>query len=581
MQKLSHAIPVLCLILLLCLSFACTEDSKENPLELSSFKSYAGDRPQLLTKIRPDFLSEFGRYAHSLDAISLKSQQTSLKKLATEIEQIGTLTVSVDSVQELQLEAERWFVQQKIAGQEFLLYQNPLNPFTGFHSKLMESLKLQLIQNKEDTENYNARLKQIPWQIQQVAILLQQRDSAGIYSHPLILAEAEKEIRKFVETPIDQHFIYRNLAIKLNGVGPTEMNLYEAGDYLETTSINLEKNVIPAYKKLLELIQELIARATSKTSFTSIKQGENYSAYYDWKLNSSSGKEVKAADLFEKGHHELDSLQQLLAKIDEQIAKQGIKRKAKEKRKRNRLEQVQIFAARMRKAREETLSLFDSLPQKSPEIMPLPKQFEQEEPLFYQAPSWDNARKARIIVNFESWDQASIYEQHADLYRKLYPGSHSMQSLSKTQNFLLSAESFPAWQLGWQEYVMRLAQEPLYLFAEKLWTQRDYQAERLKVLLKYLLDIGIHHKGWTTEEAIDFLKKHQSLSETEIEKALLETYSEPGRLTASWIGAEAFQKLYKQGLQKANGKFNYKTFHQTCFNHGPLPWNLFQRLIGA
>lgn len=579
MQKLPNVSSILCLIFLLCLDLSCTEDPKENPIELSTFKNYAGAKPQLLTKLRPDFLAEFGKYAHSLDALSLRSQKASIRQLSADLEQRRALNPDADSIQQLHREAENWFIQQKIEAEKFLLFHDPLNPLSGFHHKLMESLRLQLIQNKEDTENYNARLDQIPWQIKQVSQLLQQRDSAGLFSHPLILAKAESEIRKFVETPIDQHPIYRNLAIKLNGVGPTEMNLYEAGDYLEACSINLEKRVIPAYEKLLNLIQELLGKKASSKPLSSGQQSEGYSAYYSWKLNYSMGKKLKAADLFEQGLQELDSLKIILNKIDEEIEKEGIKRKVREKRKRNRLEQVQIFAARMRKAREQMLSLFDSLPQRSPEIMPIPRQFEQEDPLFYQGSSWDKARTPRIIVNFEAWDKASTYEQNADLYRKLYPGLHSIQSLSKQENSLLHAESFPAWQLGWQEYVMRLAHEPLYLFSEKMWTQRDYQAGRIKVLLALLVDLGIHHKGWTTKAATDFLEKENLMQPKEIQKILLESYSEPGRLPGSWLGASAFQGLYEDGLKRGVGKFNYKTFHQTCFNHGPLPWNLFQRLM--
>lgn len=560
------------LSLILLLGFlSCEEQNEDKPESSEDFKAYMASLPQELSSLRPDFLDEFGRNGHTLNAIDQEGQQSRINLLKSQLDKLKQAPALQDSLQNIAREADIWAIQQIIDGESFYLYEDPLSPINGFHAKLMRSFHDQLCTTKEETEDYNARLRMLPAYLRDAAALLQARQAAGIYSSPRLIDATRKEIEGLLVTDIEQNPIYRGLAIKLNGVNPTEMNLYEASDYLEVTERNLKDYFIPAYEKILPLLDELTPAAESREA----------KEFYRWKLNSYCGAEVNPESLFAEGELRLDSLQKALTAVNEEISQNKLKRKAIEKRKRNRVEQVQMFAASMRKAREQMIGLFDSLPQRSPEIMLKPNHLVDDFVLQYEVASLDQMRKARIVVDEEKWQELGAFKQNVLLYKNLYPGTHTLKQLSNTDLSYIDLLNYPAWEKGWQEYVLRLANEPLYLFSENPYSRKDYLELQIQQQAAMLVDIGIHNKSWSSKEAEDFLRKNSFSSASVVEEVMLQIFADPGSYTAAIYGANQFSKLMAKAQVRFPNKLTFKSFHSICFAHGPMPWNLLKRLVNV
>ncbi|MEM8887786.1 MAG: DUF885 family protein [Bacteroidota bacterium] len=560
----------LCLILALSL-FACEESPKEEAKTSEDFKAYMASLPQEVSSFRPAYLEEFGKSGYTLNSISQNGQQRRIDLLKSQLDKLQAAPALQDSVRKIANEADIWAIKQIIAGEKLYLYEDPLSPRNGFHAKLMRSFHEQVCLTKEETEDYNARLKMVPGYIRDAVSLLQAREAAGIFSSEEAIKDVKKEIEELLAREINQHPIYRGLAIKLNGVNPTEMNLYQAGDYLAVTESNLKDYFIPAYEKILPILDELSPAQNKEAS----------ESFYQWKLNSYCGEKVEPELLFTEGQHKLDSLNSLLAFVDADIKESGRKRKIIEKRKRNRVEKVQMFASDMRKAREQMISLFDSLPQRSPEIMLKPSHLSGDFVIKYETASLDQVRKARIVVDEEKWQELNAFEQSVLLYKNLYPGTHTLKQLSDTEVSYIDLLDYPAWEKGWQEYVLRLANEPLYLFSENPYSRKDYLELQILQQAAMLADIGIHHKSWSSKEAEDFLRKNAFSSTSDLEEVLLQIFADPGFYTATTYGADQFSKLMAEAQVRYPNKLTFKSFHSICFAHGPLPWNLLKRLVNV
>lgn len=572
-SRLRHFTSILYMLGLgLGLSFFSCEESSEEKIEASEdFKAYIASLPQELSTLRPDFLDEFGKNGHTLNAIDQEGQQSRIDLLKNQLENLKGAPALQDSIQKIVREADIWAIQQAIAGEKFYLYEDPLSPINGFHAKLMRSFHNQLCSTKEETEDYNARLRMVPAYLRDAVSLLQARQAAGIYSSAKVIEISKKEIESLLASDIELNPIYRGLAIKLNGVNPTEMNLYEAGDYLEVTERNLRDYLIPAYEKILPLLDEL----------TPSPENTGSEDFFRWKLNSYCGAEVDPESLFSEGKLKLESLQLLLNEVNKEIEDAGLKRKTIEKRKRNRVEQVQVFASSMRKAREQMIGLFDSLPQRSPEIMLKPSHLSEDFVLKYEAASLDQLRKARVVVDEGKWQELSLFEQNILLYKNLYPGSHTLKQLSDRELSYIRLSDYPAWEKGWQTYVLRLANEPLYLFSENPYSRKDYLELQIKNQAAMLAEIGIHLKSWSSQEAEAFLRKNSFSSSSEVEELMLQIFADPGSYTAAIYGANQFSKLLEEAQVRFPNKLTFKSFHSICFAHGPLPWNLLKRLVNV
>lgn len=553
---------------------SCEEPGAEAQPELEQIKQYLGNKPQELSRIRPTFLHEFGRHGHSLDRLDLAAQKEEIILLKDHFTQLSALAQPQDSLLKLQREAELWMISRKIEDEPFLLYKDPLNQTDGFHTRLIQSFHDQFVGTKEETEDYNARMKMVPRQIKEVISVLQARNEAGIRSPKMLLKEAKKQLEDFIELEITQNPLYRGLAIKLNQVDVTSLNLYQASDYLQVTELNLQQFILPAYKKLLIIVEELLAESTEE----GIRPVDK--AYYLHQLFKHNGKEIQPEILYEEGRKELDSLQQSILQLEEEIRATPPKAHPEAPRSRNKLEQIQIFASKMRKAREQMIGLFDSLPQKSPEIMAKPEYLLHNKMLRYEPASLDKIRKARVVVDFARWEKSSYYQQQSNLYRKIYPGTFTLDEGARDEASYISPDGFLAWKLGWQNYVLRLANQPLYLFAADNEVKLAYLKGQVELVAQMMLDLGLHAKNWSTQEAQQFLEKNMSLTRSERENLLRKSYSNPGALVAPWFGAREFQRLANYTQVRFAPQITIKTFHEKCLKNGPLPWVLLRQSIG-
>jgi len=153
--------------------------------------------------------------------------------------------------------------------------------------------------------------------------------------------------------------------------------------------------------------------------------------------------------------------------------------------------------------------------------------------------------------------------------------------LSGRELSYIGLSDFTAWEKGWQEYVLRLANEPLYLFSENSYSRKDFLELEIQKQAAMLADIGIHAKSWSSQEAEEFLRKNTSSSTDEVEKFMLEIFADPGSYTATIYGADQFSKLVADAQVRYPNKLTFKSFHSICFEHGPLPWNLLKRLVNV
>ncbi len=96
----------------------------------------------------------------------------------------------------------------------------------------------------------------------------------------------------------------------------------------------------------------------------------------------------------------------------------------------------------------------------------------------------------------------------------------------------------------------------------------SYQAWRAARLV---IDTGIHAKGWTRQQAIDYLAANTALPEHEVETEVDRYISWPGQALSYYLGEMAI----RQGRAKAEAalgpRFNIRAFHDVVLALGSVP----------
>jgi len=190
------------------------------------------------------------------------------------------------------------------------------------------------------------------------------------------------------------------------------------------------------------------------------------------------------------------------------------------------------------------------------------------------APFYTSARGGRSTYLLNTYDLPSrpLYNLTALTLHESAPG-HSLQGgLAEEQDGLPDFRRniyISAYGEGWALYCERLGVEmgmydtPYDRFG--MLTFQMWRAARLVV------DTGVHHKGWTRAQAIQFLHDNTALADHDIEIEVDRYISWPGQALSYYLGMMEIVRLRAQAEQALGPKFDIRAFHDTVLSMGSVP----------
>jgi uncharacterized protein (DUF885 family) len=98
---------------------------------------------------------------------------------------------------------------------------------------------------------------------------------------------------------------------------------------------------------------------------------------------------------------------------------------------------------------------------------------------------------------------------------------------------------------------------------------------------RLVVDTGLHHKRWSREEAIDYLKDNTPNPEGDITKAIERYIVMPGQATAYMIGKIKIVELRERAKEELGDAFDIREFHDVIIASGPVPLNIMEERVDA
>ncbi|PKP66703.1 MAG: DUF885 domain-containing protein [Alphaproteobacteria bacterium HGW-Alphaproteobacteria-7] len=216
---------------------------------------------------------------------------------------------------------------------------------------------------------------------------------------------------------------------------------------------------------------------------------------------------------------------------------------------------------------------FSLLPKSALKIEPYDPSIEQfQAGGSYQSGSPDGERAG--VFYFNAYDLPSrLTTGNVTLYlHEGAPGHHFQISLAQENEDLPAFMRFggtTAYVEGWALYAETLGYE--MGFYEDPWNRYGtLQDEQLRAM-RLVVDTGIHAKGWSREQAIDFMMQNSGMTNTEVVAEVERYIAIPSQALAYKIGALKIQELRKQAETRLGARFDIKAFHEQVLNTGGLP----------
>lgn len=130
---------------------------------------------------------------------------------------------------------------------------------------------------------------------------------------------------------------------------------------------------------------------------------------------------------------------------------------------------------------------------------------------------------------------------------------------------------------GWALYAESLGPE-LGMLTDPYQLQDSYDDEMLRAM-RLVVDTGLHSKGWTRDQAIEYMLAHSSMGRTDATAEVERYIAIPRQALAYKIGALTIRRLRTKAENALGKKFDIKQFHAQVLMTGALPMAVLEKKI--
>jgi uncharacterized protein (DUF885 family) len=200
------------------------------------------------------------------------------------------------------------------------------------------------------------------------------------------------------------------------------------------------------------------------------------------------------------------------------------------------------------------------------------------------APFWTAGRGGTGVYWLNTYDLPSrpLYNLPALTLHESSPG-HSLQGAlaleQAAQPDFRRNNYISAYGEGWGLYSEKLGEEMgIYETPYEEFGRLTYEMWRA---CRLVIDTGVHHYGWSREQALAYLRDHTALSEHEVTTEVDRYISWPAQALSYKLGEIAIVRLRAEAEQELGPKFDIRAFHDAVLSQGSVPLPVLESQIRA
>jgi uncharacterized protein (DUF885 family) len=523
----------------------------------------------------PERATNFGdyRYNDKLEDHSLAATLQREKINQTFLARLQAIsTVGFSDQDQLSHDVLARGLQQRVADFELKEYEMPINQFNGVHTALADLPNSVPFDSVKHYEDYVARLHQIPRVLSQTTEVLR----AGMKDKLM---------------PV--RFLLEKIPVQCQGVIDADPFLNPAKKYPASISAEDQKrltqqitdainvDVIPAYRAFAEFIRtEYAPQGRTTLSVTSLPDGERR---YQNNIYGRTTTHMTADEIHQLGLREIDRIQAEMLVIAKKegfadLAAFRASLKTNPKYISTSAEQIlDDFRRYIAQMQPKLPELFTVLP-KSPVTVEAIPAFQAATATHYVAGTPDGKRPGRVVVATSNFAQRSLVDDEAIAYHEGIPGHHMQLSIQRQltglPKFRLQGLGFTAFVEGWALYSEQLGKE-VGFYQDPISDYGRLSSELFRAV-RLVVDTGIHSKGWTRDQVVEFMRKSGAVDEPTIQSEADRYIAWPAQACSYKIGQLRFLELRERARRALGPKFDIRAFHDEMLNGGSLPLDLLE-----
>lgn len=469
---------------------------------------------------------------------------------------------------------QRSFEQRNIAF-ELKNYEMPVSQFNGIHTGLANLPLAVPLDSVKHYEDYIARLHQMPRALNQTIEIMR----AGMKDNLM---------------PV--RFLLEAVAVQCQGIIDNNPFLIPTRKYPASISVEDQKRltqqitdvanneVLPAYKSFAEFVRtEYAPHGRTALAVTSLSDGQRR---YQFDIYNSTSTHMTADEIHQLGMSEIARIESemlAIAKKEGFADLESFRASLHNNPKYTPTSAEQIlddFRRDIAQMEPKLPQLFGLLP-KSPVTVEAIPSFQAAAATHYISGTPDGKRPGRVVVATSNFAKRSTIDDEAVAYHEGIPGHHMQQSIQQQLTDLPKFRQHggggagsTAYVEGWALYAEQLGKE-VGFYQDPVSDYGRLSSELFRAV-RLVVDTGIHAKGWSRDQVVDFMRKSGAVDEPTIQSETDRYIAMPGQALAYKIGQLKFRELRERSRKELGPKFDIRAFHDEMLSGGTLPLDLLE-----
>ena len=476
--------------------------------------------------------------------------------------------------------------EEAIAAAKFPSWMLPVNQFGNlgsFFAQLGSGRSLQPFREVKHYDDFLARIARFPVLNDSMIANMREGIAAGVVQPKIIVEKAIPQYAAHMVDDPEQSVFWGPIAAM-----PESFPAEERERLTAAYRAAIAETLVPAYAKMHAFLQdEYLPKARNTVGIGSLPDGK---AWYAHLVASRTTTDLAPEQIHRFGLDEVARILSEMNAVREQVGFEGdlpafFEHLETDDRFYFASEEEALQAYRDQQAKIKTLlpKLFDIAPQTDYEVRPVEAfRAQSEAGASYQAPAPDGSRPGVFYLNTYNLRAQPNFLVDTLSIHEASPGHHFQISIQQEIGELPAFRRFggyTAFSEGWALYAESLGKE-LGVFTDPYQWYGRVSDEQLRAM-RLVVDTGLHHFGWTRQQAIDYMLANSSMAESDVVAEVERYIVIPGQALAYKVGERVIRQLREEAERELGGRFDVRAFHREVLTDGALPMDVLQTKIRA
>ena len=475
--------------------------------------------------------------------------------------------------------------------EDFPLHYYPLNQIGGAHLNAIEFLSdMHQIDSYIDAKNYIQRASLFDESFEGLLTILEKQAEENIYAPDFVYVHVINQLDELMNHDLENHPLYSQFVNKISKTDISEENQIALAKELEEV---INNHVTRGFGLLKDFMVKTQKFANTNDGIWSLPNGDEY---YQLQIRSYTTTDYTANEIHEMGVNEVKRISNRMGEILKNLGYDTENKSVGQIM--NDLNEdpkflyadtpdrkdivVADYTAMVKEAQEVMVDYFVTMPKADVIVKAVPEYSEQTAAGgYYQSPALDGSRPGVFYANLYDIKQTPTYSMRTLAYHEATPGHHHQIAHSLENESLTLYRRFgyrtSAFSEGWALYSEQLALEA-GLASNKYDELGILQSELFRAV-RLVVDTGMHHKKWSREKAMDYMKSKTGMSDTEVRVEIERYLVWPGQALSYKVGMIKMLELRNKAMSDLGSKFDIKKFHSAVLDHGIPPLFIVEQKI--